>query len=476
LTDINNTVYSSGALTAIQHTSPFTVFTAPDLQQSVAISGVNTYDVHNQFFELTDQVDSNNNPLYYQHPVPFGVTDVTILDLQGNIITTGYTLATISRGTFVFHSFPSVTNESQTFVPYQIRYIDAQGFLHLEILSFDNVISYNPFNATPSNYTMAALSVTVAVTTTFYIRWYTNNGYQALPPYGTIPNDPWFVRVRFNLTPTPPEYGTQVWTPNRPYILATWVPGTVLSNNTIQFERRPIYFSGGIYPDVLIYDQNYNLKYALAGKTGNGFLYPWRLNQFTDIDVNTGQVQIALQLDPTDIVFGFYSYQESDVVFTELDINPYTNPSIRNRIVTLYEKTNGEDLLHYLYYQILNEDGSVYATNDPSTTTGTNHFFSTLLVGQATSVGNFTFTDIRQRGGGLAQAYQDLPQGINFWDIGYWDGKPYPSGGAMIVYLPVTLQDTFSTDEISQIIGTVVPMGTIPVIRYYDNEGNETVA
>lgn len=476
-TDVNTTAYGPGALTMTMLTTPFTVFTAPDLQVSIPITGSTTYQFANQFFELTDQLDGSI-PLYYQHPLPPGVSQVTVVDLNGNTISSGYVIRTLVRGSvtqnYLLHSFPSVTNTITPFVPYQVRYVDSLGFSHLDILNYDHVIAFDVFNATPSTYTSSTVVLTVYDdATTYYVRWFYQNGYQILPPYGDVPNDPWFCRIRFNLTPTPPEWATQVWTPQMPYILASWVPCMVLSQNLIQAERAPIYFAGGIYPDVLVYDSNNVLKYALAGAPGNGFLYPWQLNQFTDIDTSTGIIQLAIELDPTDIVYAFYSYQETDVVFRTLDLNPYTNPNMRNRVVQFYEKSNGEDPLHYIYYAVLNSDGSVFQTNDPARATGTNNQFGTLIVGQATSVGNFNFTDARVRGGGLAPLYQNLPQAVNFWDLGFWDGQPFPSGGSMIIYLPVSLQNTFTAEQVSEIIGAVIPMGTLPVIVYYDQAGNE---
>lgn len=480
LTDVNNAIYAPGMYTMQQNSTPFSVFAAADLQVPIAITGSIGYSFQNQFFEITDQLDASNNPLYYQHPLPTGVMNVTVIDLQGNTVSSGYTIRVLTRGTsiknYLLHSFANVNNTTESFVPYQVRYIDPQGFLHLEILKYYNVISKDPFNAGPATYTTTPTTITVNLAaTTYYVRWFAQNGYQVLTPYNDIPNDPWYARIRFNVNPVPPEWATQVWTPQRPYVLATWTPGSVIDTHLIQFERRPIYFHNGQYPDVLVYDHNYVLKYALAGKTGNGFLYPWRLNQFVDIDSNTGIVQTALELDPTDIVYGFYSYEEDDVIFRGLDVNPYTNPNIRNRVVQFYQKTNGIDALHYIYYAVLNEDGSTFTTNDLAPSTGTNNNFGTLLVGQATSVGDFTLTDARVRGGGLAPLYQSIPQSVNFWDLGYWDGKPFPSGGAMIIYLPITLQQTFSETEIANIIGTVIPMGTIPFIIFYDNFGNETL-
>jgi hypothetical protein len=480
-TDINNTVYQPGALTMTQLAPPFTVYTAPDLQIPVAITGAVQYQFANQFFELTDQLDASNNPLYYQHPLPTGVTNVTVLDLNGNTVPSGYVVRTLTRGStvanFLLHSFPNVNNSIYPYVQYQVRYVDTVGFLHTEILKFYNVITQGVFAPSPGVYITSPVVLTFDASqtaTTFYVRWYAQNGYQIVAPYNDIPNDPWRARIRFNLNPIPPEYGNQVWTPQKPYQLGSWVPGTAVATHIIQFERRPILYNS-VYPNVLVYDKNYVLKYALAGNTGNGFLYPWRLNQFVDIDPNTGVIQVSVELDPTDIIFGFYSYQEPDVLFTDLDINPYTNPIVRNSIVSFYVKTNGADPLHYIYYQVQDENGNVLATNDTAPLIGTNNFFGTLLVGQAVSAGDFTFTDARQRGGGLGPLYQKIPQAVNFWDLGFWDGKPFPAGGAMMIYLPVTLQNTFTEGEIAQIIGAVIPMGTIPVIIYYDSEGNETV-
>jgi len=478
LTDVNNTPFQPGALSMTMNDSPFTTFTAADLQVSITITGDTTYQFQDQFFEVTDQLDNSNNPLYYQHPLPTGVTQVTVVDLQGNTVPSGFVIRTLTRGastnTFVLHSFANVNDTTRSFVPYQVRYVDPQGFIHLEILKFQHVIDRDQFNATPSTYTASTIVLTVfSNTITYYVRWFARNGYQVLVPYGDLPNDPWFPRIRFNLHPTPPEWATQVWTPRRPFILATWVPTTVLSTHLVQVERKPIYFRNNIFPDLLVYDKNNVLKYALAGTTGKGFLFPWRLNQFVDIDSTTGVLQVAVELAPDDIVFAFYSYEEDDIVFRGLDVNPYTNPAIRNRVIQFYQKVNGADPLHYIYYNILNEDGSTFATNDTAPSTGTNNLFGTVLVGQATSIGDFVFVDERIRGGGLAPLFQNIPQSVNFWDLGFWDGKPFPAGGSMIIYLPIGLKNTFSSEEVSAIIGSVIPMGTVPVIIYYDQNGNE---
>jgi len=171
------------------------------------------------------------------------------------------------------------------------------------------------------------------LTSTYYIRWTRPNGYQILPPYGDLPNDPWFPRVGFNINPWAPEWARQLFNPQPPFLLATWVPGKVLSPSIIEFERKRVFFAGGHYPDVLVFDKDYNLKYALAGAQGKGLLYNWKYHQFVAIDTLLARVQVAVSLDTTDICYGFYPYQEPDIVYTDLDVNPFTNQNVRNRIV-----------------------------------------------------------------------------------------------------------------------------------------------
>src|ERR1035438_2667510 len=63
----------------------------------------------------------------------------------------------------------------------------------------------------------------------------------------------------------------------------------------------------------------------------------------------------------------------------------------------------------------------------------------------------------------------------NFFDLGYWDGKPYPVGGGLVIQLPKSLLDRMSRAEVQAKINAILPLGTLPVIRYYDNTGVESV-
>ena len=79
------------------------------------------------------------------------------------------------------------------------------------------------------------------------------------------------------------------------------------------------------------------------------------------------------------------------------------------------------------------------------------------------------------RGGGLIPSAQNVDQAPSFWDIGYLDGKPYPIGGTLAVYLPFGLLNTMTRTQVQDRVNKTLPMGTLAVIRYYDMNFQEQV-
>ena len=114
--------------------------------------------------------------------------------------------------------------------------------------------------------------------------------------------------------------------------------------------------------------------------------------------------------------------------------------------------------------------------NDPSPDdTATVEVFGQMVVAFTVGTSDFKVTDIRQRGGGLDAADRDIPQAAGFWDLGYWDGKPYPLAGGLAVYLPEALLTNLTRDQITAKLMTILPMGTMPVVRYYSQDGEESL-
>jgi hypothetical protein len=287
--------------------------------------------------------------------------------------------------------------------------------------------------------------------------------------------------------------------PKAPFMLGTWIPGTVLGSHMVQFERPNAYVDQNKpCPDIVVFDSTFAVKYAMDGSvplttSGNanlpyrGSIYPWKRQQVTDFDPTTARAVVLPILASTDIVYAFYPYVETDVLYTDLDVNPVTNPVMVNASVQFYFKREAANPYKVIYHQLFDVDGNpiVGQTNDPAPpnwVTSPPTVFGQLVAGATYGTGSFTVTDARVRGGGLAPQYETIPEADNFWDIGYLDGRPYPIGAALVVYLPYSILVSINQANPEQAkpivlakVNAIVPMGMLAHIRYYDSEGNESV-
>jgi hypothetical protein len=473
LTSINNTVYLPGVLSVWKASTGYTGaadFTAPDYNQSIQFQGDTSYYVANQFFQITTTVSLLGAPLYYKHQLPIGVTDITILDLNKTAVTADILI----QNNTLFHDLDGA--------PYYIRYVTVQGYLTTTLLRYDKVFTPSALIAGGSNYQIQGRLLVMGSASSFWIRFSSENGFQVMPMYGYLPNTPWYPRIRFSLQPPPVDWSLQRFAQPGGYLQGTFVAGTVLSTSLIEFERKNFFLDPAHLPDILVFDKNNNIKYALDGSSPNtplrkGTLYNWKRDRVSSFDPTNSRLDVTVDLDPTDIVYGFFTYYEPDIVYTDLDVNPFTNPVVKNTIVQFYAKYDGTDPQKNVFHQVLDSAGTPITgqTNDPTPGVGTNHIFASLVVGATVSSTQFSFTDARMRGGGLAPAYRTIPQADSFFDIGYWDGKPYPLGGALVVYLPLSILNSLPSSEVQGKVNATIPMGAFAVIRYFDEAGEEYV-
>lgn len=472
LIDINNTPYLAGSLgiwKAGGTVSANANFVAPDLNQSVQISGDVSYLLDNQFFQITNQFANDGTPLYYCHKFGEDVAGAVILDLMGNVVASN----TLLNSNMLFHDMDGKA--------YQVRYADTNGRVQTKLLQYGPVLINDPYNASSGTYSFFGRALQVFSTQMYSLRFTANNGYMMLAPYETPSYLPWYPRIRYSLQPPAPEYRNQNFQVKSPYLLGSWVAGTVLSSNLIEFERKQIYTGGGYMPDIVVFDKNYHIKYALEGTAPGtvptrGSLYAWKRQQILDIEPVNARVLVRPIIDPTDIVFGFYLYGEPDVIYTGLDVNPITNSAIRGCSVQFYYKAGS---FKTIYHQVFNQTGPIAGqTNDPTPPNWTTVFptvFAQMVVGISSGTNSFVIKDIRTRGGGLAPNYLTIPEADNFWDVGYLDGRPYPVGGALVLYLPTHILNTMTRDIVNAKVNAVLPMGTIATIKYYDPTGEESV-
>ena len=490
VTNIDNQVFLPATLGIWKSTSDSSGtpdFLAPDYNISTMISGDPSYSyvIQNQYFEITTYFAVSasllSRPLYYKHQLPAGATSATILDLSGNVVTTQ-----------PFEVVNGVLYHDCDGSAYRVRCVDASGYLDISLLKYNLVLIPNLIAASETQFLYAGgRSFTLPPTTNASIRFLKQAGYQVFPPYGAMPNAPWYLRIGYSVQAFPADWAKMPFQPSRPYLLGTWVPGKVLDKTLVEFERPNIYPNAYYLPDILIFKADNSIKYALEGGFNTptsgantqtkGSLYNWSRGMFSasTTDFYKSRVDLSVTLDPTDIVFGFYAYNETDYLLTDLDVNPFTNPAVKNQVIRIYYKNDPAIPTKNIFYSVYPpgvEPGSTAPTltNDTNpSVTGT--LFGIVSSGTSVGVGDFVVEDVRVRGGGLAPSYQNIPQAVNFWDLGYWDGKPWPIGGTLVVYLPVSLLNTMAAADIETVVMSNLPMGALPSIRYYDQNGNESI-
>jgi hypothetical protein len=478
--DLTGTAQGPGPYT-IAGVTDDSLKTASGLLEAVAFGGILLYTVRNQFFEITNVLDGAGVPQFYQHQFQIQNADnITVLDQTGR-----------PAAAYFFNLGNRTLYHNLNDQIYWVSYF-SNGYYHRELLRHLPIIIHSlSALPLPGEYVFLANGgITMPDNNFYWIRWYRDNGYSVLNPYNVPLNDPWYPRVRFNLNPVPQVWASQIFQPYAPYILASWVRSTVLGPHLIQCERPQVYFDGSTYPDVLVYDQNYKIKYALDGtapgtKVDKGYLFQWMKAQFICMDEANAVINVAVTLDPTDICFAFYAYVEDDYIMP-VNVNPFTNPDVKDRLVEFYysNRITEGDPFHNLFWRILASNGTTALdaqgnalTNDVNPDgIAPEIIFGRLASGYAVSPGDFTFTDARQRGGGLDTPYQTIEAARNFWDLGYWDGKPYPLGGAAAVYLPDTILNTLTRQQVADIVQARMAMGAMALIRYYDvTTGEETI-
>jgi len=475
LVDIISTPYLRQPLTV---ETPAGTLDAVIPGRSLAISGATIYRVGCQYVELTTITTETQVPLYYRHRLPGRVSKLQIEDPDGNKVDTDLRIIE----PFLYHNLGDGTY-------FAVYYHHHQK--HRELLRAEPVVRRASWNKTlrEDEYALSPSGqLKVGSTRTYYLRFRRYGGYEVLPPHDTLPNDPWYLRISFSLAAFPREWARQPFFPFRPYQLAVWAPGRVVDSHTVRFDRAPIYYDGTRYPDLLVFDSSFKLRHAIdgtpAGVRDKGYIWPWEKNQILDFEPYQGQLRIGPELRPDDLVFGFFAYDEPDIVYREIDINPHTNPLVRNRVIEIYYKEQPSiDPFRNIYYRLYDPDrpAITIATNDPNPQDPAGerpdeYVFGTVTVGFSVGLEEVQIEDIRQPGGGLRQDLHYRVEGCeHLWDLGFWDGKPYPIEGSYIIYIPEGTPPPpyFSEEYLRRLLLSFGTSGTVPVIKYYNEAGEE---
>ncbi|MCX7610362.1 MAG: hypothetical protein N2043_02085 [Ignavibacterium sp.] len=95
-----------------------------------------------------------------------------------------------------------------------------------------------------------------------------------------------------------------------------------------------------------------------------------------------------------------------------------------------------------------------------------------------TKIENVEIYDTRKRGGGLKEAIKEkmikeiCPESKFYWDIGYWDGEPYPENAVLVIKLPKYILKNhgglFTVEDVHQHIQKHIAFGVFYIIDFID--------
>lgn len=300
-----------------------------------------------------------------------------------------------------------------------------------------------------------------------------------------------------------PEFTTQPFYPAYPYIYVESEVAQFVDNNIISVSNTPLYVEGSPPTNIVV--------------TINSVAIP--SEEIIDWDINKGQIYLDKHIEFNDIItvsyvfvqqyyeYKGYDYKENPEdpeVFYHLDLNPlpghvYTDmdsledkPSseLMDKAIYIYivpshiVYTDGSDepvindksaIRHIIVNKDATEDNAmdaIEAMGHAGDLMDNVLILAKVLVAPKYTVDEATIIDTRQRGGGVASyVSREIlerfgEEATYLWDIGSWDGHPYPSNGVIFVDLPESIRDEFGEEKVRDLVSKHIAYGVYPIIRY----------
>lgn len=332
---------------------------------------------------------------------------------------------------------------------------------------------------------------------------------QLLPPREKSNDFNWYVRVKngrfdrqildrinrpfFNYSI--PEYYRQDFIPGLgiPYRQIRQERPDVLNHNQIKVQYAPMYieYNG---EDVT------NVKVTVNGsplrvKTWDGF------DGIIELDgsvTHNDEIFVDYQYDEACFTYRGY-YNKEDNRFWQLDLNPS-----KGHYITIRDPLDGEikdvpsfTLINKTIYMYLNpaakmaldEDGEMKLSEVVNQSTLFHSFekitnTDAVLIGEIrirpnSNQSNINLIDTRVRGGGLKkeitkEIMKEFEEESKFyWDIGHWDGQPFPENGVIVVRVTKSVLKEYggmySRPEIEERLDKYLGYGILPIIEFIDD-------
>ncbi len=329
------------------------------------------------------------------------------------------------------------------------------------------------------------------------------------------------------------EYFNQRWNPDIPYKRVITEDAEFLSKNLVKLRQNNIFHNPTVsgFIDILVYESDNTPVAAFttdSSKEGDiadnsmPFQLWSSLNRegIRSVDSKAGIVDLDGVTLKSDYKFSAtYFYEESNYAFTTIDFNPVNNSDIMDQFVSFFidPDTNLTSKSRTLYYTVSDRSGKVIKSNlsnfdntdeklqtddgrwrdlyfesvpsyinSPGSILFLSHYtilgsglflpLGDVHISEDTHPDQATLIDTRVRGGGIKdselEAAKTVQQEVEwYWDIGFWDGTPYPGSASYFVEVPAELLEvaggTLKAGEIKDVVGRHTAAGVYPVVKAY---------
>lgn len=372
-------------------------------------------------------------------------------------ITVGSTTITVDGETFTFtdRSLPRLAAEINRALPA----VDVTAGIN-EVPQAGDLIKYDDDTSAEGGTVVRYRGLSVRSTERTRIR--------VLPPYPDSHLGVWWARINRGSFQTVingiqyvfavPEYDDQPWSPRfgKPYVEHANIEAEVLDEDVIKVPRGPILWEPGLITVV----QNGTQMSPQIVK---------------DVDENNRLIYLNEKVELSSSIVVSYVYKEESYLYKGVDLNPSLahSPHLVEQFVLFYLKpyksitglVNSQCVFHVVGPDIESAIGLLPNTDVPLVLLGA------LRTRQVEDSEDVSVRDARPKGGGVkddVDPYRLENESEFYTDIGNWDGRPYPGNSVLVMRVPRTVLDTFTTEQVNEIARRHVAAGTVTLVDYQD--------
>lgn len=459
-------------------------------------------------------------PLFYTHDLPQGSSKIRLekfVNGHSIEISSGYKWVE-SRRRLYTNYLNEYDTERGDYVLYYVNYIDEDGNGHREMLNpqpaareatWEDIdpdtgeLIGGDLLIYSKTLTSSAYSYTMNQVGTYFYRPYSQSLIRPLGTRQSTPEEPWIMKFsagRLHAVTNGaariyslPEYNTQPFYPSIPYLNAINENVEIVNDHVIFFRRDYVYIRPdlGFHCQLVITDFEGNVVQVLST---NSSLEGERWAD-TDVFIDTqsiaswdnygGFVTIGTKILPSYSVRATYVYRSRELDYTALNLNPFLNRSIEDKMIVFYVIPNVGAAVRAMHHLIVDRDGYIVECSqqettsypglqlknlsgdyNPDTVIGTSYldFLEEYAVGYPNdnayailaeinnifteTVDELTIVDVREQGDSIKEerVYETLKRAAKLAQTRYFygpDGQEIPKAHVLVAEPPLTLLEGY---------------------------------